>query len=113
MENGKTGIWARWRTAKRANRLHTVLLDVDELTERADNAIKFLSDMFYARAYRMAAGRVGVPDYRHLVDEKLHTAGDLYNFMMNEFHQARAFVLEFMVVAILVIELVHLFTRWG
>ncbi len=57
--------------------------------------------------------RVGVPDYRHLVDEKLRTAGDLYNFMMNEFHQARAFVLEAMVVAILVIELVHLFARWG
>jgi hypothetical protein len=31
--------------------------------------------------------------------------------MTNEFHQARAFVLELMVVAILVIELVRLF--WG
>ena len=65
--------------------------------------------MFYARAYRMAAGRVGVTDYRNLVDEKLRTAGELYDFMMNEFHQARAFVLEAMVVAILVIELAHLF----
>src|SRR5207244_6978609 len=52
MENGSTGILTRWRTAKRATRLHTVLLDVDELTERADNAIKFLSDMFSARIYR-------------------------------------------------------------
>src|ERR1022692_1986249 len=33
MDHG-SGIWARWRTAKRASRLHTVLLDVDELTER-------------------------------------------------------------------------------
>jgi len=32
-------------------------LDCYELTERTDNAIKFLSDMFYARAYRMAAAR--------------------------------------------------------
>ena len=39
MENGSMGILARWRTAKRASRLHTVLLDVGELTERADNAI--------------------------------------------------------------------------
>jgi hypothetical protein len=31
--------------------------------------------------------------------------------MTNEFHQARAFVLELMVVAILVIELIQLF--WG
>ena len=48
-------------------------------------------------------------DYRHLVDEKLKIAGDLYQSMVNEFHQARAFVLEVMVVAILVIELIHLF----
>jgi hypothetical protein len=52
---------------------------------------------------------VGVPDYRNLVDQKLKIAGELYEIMVNEFHQARAFVLEAMVVAILVIELIHLF----
>src|ERR1700733_2531116 len=46
LETGGTGTWARWRTARAASKLHTVLLDVNELTERADNAIKFLSDMF-------------------------------------------------------------------
>lgn len=102
----------RWKMASEAERLNTLLLDIVELTERTDNAIKFLSDMFYARAYRMAAARVGVNDYRNLVDRKLRTARDLYQFMTNEFHQARAFALEAMVVAILVIELVHLFGRW-
>jgi len=43
------GFPARWRMARRATRLHTVLLDIAELTERADNSIKFLSDMFAAR----------------------------------------------------------------
>jgi hypothetical protein len=105
----KGGFFRRWRMATEAERLNTIRLDVTELAERTDNAIKFLSDMFYARAYRMAAQRVGVPDYRRLVEEKLRTAGELYEFMVNEFHQARAFVLEVMVVAILVIELAHLF----
>ena len=99
----------RWKMAGEAERLNAMRLDVRELAERADNAIKFLSDMFYARAYRIAANRVGVPDYRYLVDEKLKIAGELYEVMVNEFHQARTFVLEAMVVAILVIELVHLF----
>jgi hypothetical protein len=99
----------RWRMAREAERLNTLRLDVTELTERTDNAIKFLSDMFYARVYRIAAARVGVTDYRNLVEEKLRTAGDLYQFMTNEFHQARAFVLEALVVMILVIELMHLF----
>jgi hypothetical protein len=44
-----------------------------------------------------------------LVDQKLKTAGSLYSFMISEFHQARAFVLELMVVIILVIELIFLF----
>jgi hypothetical protein len=109
MDHGKTGIWARWRTAKRATRLHTVLLDVDELTERADNAIKFLSDMFSARLYKVAASKIGVTDYKDLVNQKVHTAEELYRFMVEQFHQSRAFVLEFLVVIILVIELFWLF----
>lgn len=103
------GLLRRWRMARDAERLNRIRLDVTELTERTETAIKFLSDMFYARVYRVAADRVGVADYRNLVEEKLRTAGELYDFMVNEFHQARAFVLEVLVVAILVIELVHLF----
>ncbi|MGB9197854.1 MAG: hypothetical protein WCB53_13110 [Terriglobales bacterium] len=109
MEHGSSGIWARWRTAKRATRLHTVLLDVDELTERADNAIKFLSDMFSARLYKVAASKIGVTDYKDLVNQKVQTAEELYRFMVDQFHQSRAFVLEFLVVIILIIELFWLF----
>jgi hypothetical protein len=108
LEQG-TGWFSRWRLAKAASRLHTVLLDVTELTERADNAIKFLSDMFSARLYRLAAAKVGVPDYKNLVQKKLDTAEDLYRFMVDQFHQSRAFVLELMVVIILIIDLVYLF----
>jgi len=108
MDKG-SGIWARWRTARRASRLHTVLLDVDELTERADNAIKFLSDMFSARLYKAAASKIGVTDYKNLVNQKVHTAEELYRFMVEQFHQSRAFVLELMVVIILIIDLIWLF----
>jgi hypothetical protein len=109
LEKGGTSPWARWRTARAASKLHTVLLDVNELTERADNAIKFLSDMFSARLYKLCAQKVGVPDYKDLVKEKLQTAEDLYRFMVDQFNQSRAFVLELMVVVILIIELVYFF----
>jgi hypothetical protein len=104
-----TGFRARWRLAHAAERLNTIRLDVRELTEHVDNSIKFLSDMFAARLYRMAAARIGVPDYRRLVEQKLESAGDLYGFMMDQYHQGRAFLLELMVVIILIIELVYLF----
>lgn len=103
------GLLRRWKMAREAERLNRMRLDITELAERSDNSIKFLSDMFYARAYAVAAAKIGVGDYRTPVEEKLHTAGELYEFMVNEFHQSRAFVLEAMVVAILIIELVFLF----
>jgi len=109
LETGGTGLWSRWRTARAAAKLHTVLLDVSELTERADNAIKFLSDMFSARLYKLAAQKVGVPDYKDLVQQKLQTAEELYRYMVDQFNQSRAFVLELMVVIILIIELVYFF----
>jgi len=105
----KTGVLGRWGLAKSATNLTTVLLDVVELTERADNAIKFLSDMFAARLYRLAAARVGVPDYKDLVAQKLKTAEECYHYMVDQFNQSRAFFLEATVVIILLIELVFLF----
>ena len=112
LERG-TGFLARWRMAHEAEHLNTIRLEVRELTERVDNSIKFLSDMFAARLYRMAAVKIGVPDYKRLVEQKLESAGDLYGFMMDQYHQGRAFILELMVVIILIIELVYLFRGKG
>ncbi len=105
----RTGFLARWRLARAAERLGMMRLDVRELTEHIDNSKKFLSDSYSARLYRMIAGRLGVPEYRRLVDDKLRTAADLYRFMMDRFHQGSAFVLELMIVIILIVDLVYLF----
>jgi len=72
-----TGVFAQWRLARSATRLHTVLLDVAELTEHSDNAIKFLSDMFSARLYRLAAAKVGVPITRTGHAQSPHRRGTL------------------------------------
>jgi hypothetical protein len=105
----KSGVLSAWRLSQEAARLNTIRLDVMELTEKVDNAIKFLSDMFYARLYGLAAAKVGVPDYRRLVETKLRTAGELYRFMMDQFNQTRSFVLELAVVIILIVDLLFLF----
>jgi hypothetical protein len=105
----KSTLLGRWRLPGEASRLQTVLLDVTELTERADNAIKFLSDMFSARLYRLAASKIGVPDYKSLTQAKLRTAEDLYRFLIDQFHQSRTFLLESLVVLILLIELAYVF----
>lgn len=108
-----TGVWRRWGLAKEAERLNTIRLDVTDIAERTETSIKFLSDMFYARMYRLAAARVGVPDYRRLVDHKLQTAGELYDLMVDHFDRGRGFFLEVVVVIILLIEIVFLFRGKG
>lgn len=100
---------AGWRMHRAATRLRAVFVDVTQLTERTINALKFVGDMFSARLYRLSAARIGVVEYQRLVEEKLQTADDLYDFMTEEFHQARTFMLEVAVVIILLIELGFLF----
>jgi hypothetical protein len=111
LERKRNVLLSRWSLPRDAQRFNTVRLDVMELTERIDNAIKFVSDIYYARVYRLAAKRVGVPDYRTLVDEKLHTAGDLYDFMVDQFNEARSFVLEVGVAILAVLDII-LLLRW-
>lgn len=105
-----TGLITGWRMRPAAARMRTMLLDVTELTERTNNALKFVGDMFSARLYKLCANKIGVTDYQSLVQEKLRTADELYDFMIEQFHQARGFVLEITVVLILLIELFFLFS---
>src|SRR5277367_1075768 len=82
----RAGLLKRWQMRREASRLTTVTVEVTELVERADTAIKFVSDMFSARLYRLAASKVGVPEDKNLVKEKLHTAESLYRALIDEFH---------------------------
>ncbi len=108
LDRKRNVLLSRWSSPRDAQRFNTVRLDVMELTERIDNAIKFVSDVYYARVYRLAATRIGVPDYRTLVDEKLHTAGDLYDFMIDQLNESRSFVLEVFVAILAVLDVIFL-----
>jgi hypothetical protein len=91
-----------------ANCLNTIRLDVMELTERIDNTIKFFSDIFYARVYRLAASRMGVAEYRALVEQKLRTAGELHDLIVAQYNEARMFVLEVAIAALCLLDVILL-----
>ena len=99
---GEESFLSRWRLPGRAGRVNRLRLDIMDLAERTEYAVKFISDTYYARVYRLSALKIGVEDYRTLVDEKLKTAGELYEFMVGQFNERRMFVLE-LVVAVLVL----------
>jgi hypothetical protein len=100
---------SRWTLPRDANRFNRIRVDVIELTEHIDNAIKFVSDIYYAHVYRLAATRIGVQDYRTLVDEKLQTADDLTDFMLEQFNEYRSFVLEVIVTLLTILDLLLIF----
>jgi hypothetical protein len=108
LERKRNVLFSRWSIPRDARRFNTVRLDVMELTERIDNATKFVSDAYYAQVYRLAAKRIGVPDYRTLVEQKLRTADDLYDFMIDQFNESRAFVLELGVAILAVLDVILL-----
>src|ERR1700758_2632983 len=93
---------ASWRLARRAGRLNRIRLDIMDLAERTEYAVKFISDTYYARVYALSSAKIGVNDYKTLVSEKLKTAGELYDFMVAQFNERRMFALE-VVVAVLVL----------
>jgi hypothetical protein len=109
LERRRSALFSRWSVPRDAQHFNTIRLDVMELTERIDNAIKFVSDIYYARLYRMAATRMGVPDYRGLVDEKLRTVGELYDVMIDQFNEARSFIVEFAIAILALLDVLFLF----
>lgn len=108
LERKKNILFLRWSAPREAQRFNTLRLDVMELTERVDNAIKFVSDIYYAHVHRLAASRIGVNEYRSLVDDKLETAGQLYEFMADQFNEARSFIIELGVAILVLIDVILL-----
>jgi len=111
LERKRSVLISRWTVPRDADRINRIRLDVSELTERLDNDLKFVSDAYYARMHRLAAESMGVAEYRALVDEKLRTAGELYDSLIDRFNEARSFVLE-LAVAVLVLLDVLLLLRY-
>jgi hypothetical protein len=113
LDRKKNVLLSRWALPREANRLNTIRLDVMELTERVDNAVKFVSDSFYALAYRTAATRAGVPEYRDSVEQKLDTARELYDFMMAQFNETRLFLLEAAITILCLLDVLLLLRHLG
>jgi hypothetical protein len=103
---GATRLFRSYRYRKTARRLNALYLDISELTEKSENSLKFFGDLFASRAYRLAAQKLGVNEWRTLVDRKLKSAGVLYRSLIDEVSSTRMEFMELTIVLILVFELV-------
>jgi hypothetical protein len=105
----------RWHNAlgpryvRAAQRLHALFIDVNELTDKTENALKMVGDVYAARLYALAAARLGLDRWKGNVEEKLDTLDDIYRFTVDQTQMSRGHLLELIVILILVVELALVF----
>jgi len=101
--------WGGRRYTRAAQHVHALFIDVNELTDRAENALKVAGDIYTARVLTLTSARLGLDQWKANVREKLKTLDDIYRFAVEQTAMARGEVLELMIVLILVFELVLFF----
>ena len=97
------------RYVRAAQQLHALFIEVNELTDKTENALKMVGDVYAARLYALVASRLGLDRWKGNVEEKLDTLDDIYRFTVEQTQMSRGHLLELTVVLILVIELVLVF----
>ena len=101
--------WGGRRYTRAAQQVHALFIDVNELTDRAENALKVAGDIYTARVLTLAGSRLGLDQWKGHVQEKLNTLDDIYRFAVEQTGMARGEALEVMIVLILVFELILFF----
>jgi hypothetical protein len=101
--------WIGSRYTRAARQVHSLYIDLNELTDRTENAVKFIGDIYAVRLFRLAADRLALASWKADVEQKLDTMDDIYRFAVEQSGMARGQVLELTIVLILILELVLFF----
>jgi hypothetical protein len=105
--------WYDWivgrHYARAARQVHALFIDVNELTDRTENALKIIGDVYMARLFSLVGARLDLSRWKTNVNEKLKTLDDIYRFLVERVSMSRGQFLELTVVVILVLELVLVF----
>ena len=92
--------------AKLARRLHTLVAEVSELTERVDNALQVTEDVYLARVYAAAIDLFRVPIVNAAVDRKLAIIRETYMALNAEAAAGRTEWLEIAILVLIMVEII-------
>lgn len=98
--------WFGRRYAGAARQVHALFIDVNELTDKTQNALKIAGDVYAARLFALAAARLALDHWKASVREKLQTVDDIYRFAVEHTAMARGEFLELTIVALIALEIV-------
>jgi hypothetical protein len=97
--------WVGSRYTRAARQVHSLFIDVNELTDHTANALKFIGDVYAAHLFSLVADRLGLSTWKANIEAKLKTLDDIYRFAVEQSSMSRGQFLELTVVVILVLEL--------
>jgi hypothetical protein len=98
--------WMAARYTRAAREVHALFIEVNELTDRTENALKFIGDIYAVRLFALVGARLGLSTWKADVEAKLKTLDDIYRFAVEQSGMSRGQFLELTIVLILVFELI-------
>jgi len=93
------------RFAHLARKLHTLVAEVTELTEKAESVLQVTGDVYLARIYQATLENLRVPAVSAAVGKKLDIIRDTYSALHGEASGARSELLELAIILLIVIEI--------
>ncbi|MBO9542454.1 hypothetical protein J7643_17840 [bacterium] len=102
--------WLRNDYQRTQQRLMAVTVDVIELTEQIENALKFIGDLYSARIYRAIAERLRLSEWEASIDGKIRTAQEVYQMLTDQVNTRRSVALELIIILLIAFEVVMALT---
>ncbi|MDH4028145.1 MAG: hypothetical protein OEU95_04885, partial [Nitrospirota bacterium] len=93
---------------KLARRIMETVMELTEVTEKVDNALKVTEDVYYARIYRTAMQLLRSGDWEQSIKDKLQVVTNIYKMIYDDISTKRGHILELGIIVLIIIEIVLL-----
>ena len=93
----------------RLNALRSMRMDMTKMSEEVSNITKFVGDWHLARIYLACKDRFHLGHWEASVDQKLHEVDRIYSFAHADITERRMLILEIMIVALFIVDLLAIF----
>ncbi len=82
------------------------------LSERVENALKLVGDLFLARLHSAAAQRFYLQEWETIISRKLELISDFYDLLSDRLHTVQSQTLELIVILLILVEVILPLMGW-
>lgn len=98
--------WRGKRYGKTAREIQSLIIDIESLTDKTENTLKVVGDIYAARLFALVESRLGLDRWKDSVKEKLDTLNQIYRFLTDQVNASRSLALETIIVVLFALDLV-------